>query len=112
MMNSSKLSKLWCSIYTLEEVNKCTNDNFSSDVDILPNEDVLGVTVIKKIKPECCDVCKGPIGYQFYDAKTIYGPWANMCTTCFLKLGPKKLGIGYGQKYEVNSKGEYVKTAG
>lgn len=48
--------------------------------------------------PEVCDMCKSKFGKHFYDAATIYGPWANLCEPCFDTFG-KGLGIGLGQKY-------------
>lgn len=32
-----------------------------------------------------------------YDGKTVYGPWANMCEDCFVRLGVG-LGTGRGQR--------------
>jgi hypothetical protein len=35
-----------------------------------------------------------------YDAMTVYGPWANMCQTCFDMHGTGVLGLGKGQRLE------------
>lgn len=60
--------------------------------------------------PKECDVCHKPIGEEMYDAKTIYGPWANMCVNCFNTIGVG-LGTGLGQMYRLKD-GKYVKEAG
>jgi hypothetical protein len=47
-----------------------------------------------------CDICKAD-GMQVdaeYDAKTVFGPWANMCRRCYVTYGPGRLGTGYGQR--------------
>jgi len=48
-----------------------------------------------------CDFCRIDVRSLpvFYDAKTVYGPWAVMCQDCILEHGTGKLGIGYGQCY-------------
>lgn len=75
--------------------------------------------------PEKCDTCDTPITTTFYDAattdpvcnalagRTIRGPWANMCPSCFT-LGPGcgKLGPGFGQQYEKQDDGKFMKVAG
>ena len=52
-----------------------------------------------------CDMCK--IDFRlpdikinaYYDAPTVYGSWANMCRTCYLKYRMHdKLGVGLGQQ--------------
>lgn len=42
-----------------------------------------------------CDFCGEPA--QF-DAKTSFGPWANMCQSDFQQHGVGQLGTGFGQK--------------
>lgn len=60
--------------------------------------------------PKECDVCHGPFnGGEMYDAKTIYGPWANMCFGCFNTIGVG-LGVGMGQMYRLKD-GKYIKEA-
>jgi hypothetical protein len=44
-----------------------------------------------------CDFCGKTAEY---DGATKYGPWANMCVTCFPVEG-RGLGLGLGQKLEV-----------
>jgi hypothetical protein len=63
--------------------------------------------------PTECDTCETPITEIFYDAKTQYGSWANMCPSCHT-LGPGlgKLGLGLGQKYEKQITGRFMKTKG
>jgi hypothetical protein len=50
--------------------------------------------------PKYCDVCKNELKEVFFDAKTKFGPWANMCNDCFNEFGVG-IGIGKGQKYQV-----------
>lgn len=45
-----------------------------------------------------CDFCEGEAEY---DAKTGYGPWANMCQADFETHGVGALGTGLGQKLVV-----------
>ena len=41
-----------------------------------------------------------------YDAKTIWGPWANMCRPCWESLGMyNDLGTGKGQQLELRKAG-------
>lgn len=48
----------------------------------------------------------------FIDGKTKMGPWANMTPDSFKKHGAGKLGTGYGQKYEKQEDGKWLKTEG
>lgn len=48
----------------------------------------------------------------FYDGKTKMGPWANMSPTSFKRYGLGKTGTGLAQKYEKQSDGRWLKTAG
>ena len=48
--------------------------------------------------PDKCDMCKAIIEDTFIDGRTIHGPWAIMCPTCFKVFGTG-LGIGKGQMY-------------
>ena len=50
--------------------------------------------------PERCDRCLEPIKDVFYDARTIWGSWANLCYRCFGDIGVG-LGVGKGQKYSL-----------
>jgi len=50
------------------------------------------------VMPEVCDLCQQPITNKFIDGKTIFGPWALMCTKCYDELGVG-LGLGKGQEY-------------
>lgn len=38
-----------------------------------------------------------------YDAKTIWGPWAYLCETCFKRYGPGRLGTGFAQRLVVKA---------
>lgn len=50
--------------------------------------------------PTTCNVCAMPITTEFYDMKTVAGPWAILCPGCALNgPGVGKLGTGYGQHY-------------
>lgn len=42
-----------------------------------------------------CDICHSK--KAAYDAKTVHGPWAYLCESCFKKVGVG-LGLGKGQK--------------
>lgn len=57
-----------------------------------------------------CDIC-GTKADSYVDGKTIYGPWANMCLSCFETKGIG-LGTGRGQLYENTANGQFVKVAG
>jgi hypothetical protein len=57
-----------------------------------------------------CDIC-GTKADSYVDGKTIYGPWANMCLSCFETKGTG-LGTGKGQLYMNNENGQFVKLAG
>ncbi len=54
-------------------------DNTSTLIDIIPQ----------------CDFCKTKKAK--YDGKTVFGPWANMCSRCFQEKG-MGLGLGLGQE--------------
>ena len=53
-------------------------------------------------KPVHCDLCHNPFGFkntmEFIDGRTVWGPWAIMCSVCHndQRIG---LGPGKGQKY-------------
>ena len=61
--------------------------------------------------PNTCDLCHRSINTVFIDGATTYGPWANMCPHCYGIFG-KGLGMGYGQQYEKQSDGQWLKTGG
>ena len=44
-----------------------------------------------------CDFCDDGSDASF-DAKTIFGSWANMCENHFFEYGFGRLGTGYGQR--------------
>lgn len=51
--------------------------------------------------PQRCDLCKIPfLDKHFVDARTIYGPWGNLCLVCHGEYGVG-LGTGRGQKYKI-----------
>lgn len=53
-----------------------------------------------------------PYGEVMYDAKTTMGPWANMAEESYRVHGVGKLGTGYGQKYEKQADGRWLKVEG
>lgn len=57
-----------------------------------------------------CDIHRYNLGQAgveaHYDAKTAFGPWANMCESCFVEVGPGRLGTGYGQRLVVKEAGK------
>ena len=61
--------------------------------------------------PAICDNCKQPFKTFMYDAKTVYGPWANLCSDCFNVIG-LGIGTGLGQQYIKNKDGDWIKNAG
>jgi hypothetical protein len=46
------------------------------------------------------------------DGRTMQGPWANMTEKSWRCYGCKKLGTGYGQKYERQKDGRWMKIEG
>lgn len=61
--------------------------------------------------PERCDICDVDIVDIFVDGSTIYGPWANMCQSCHIRIG-RGLGTDKGQKFQKQSDGSFVKVEG
>lgn len=62
--------------------------------------------------PDSCQICSRPFGGTMYNARTSpLGPWANMCRACFVASGGQ-LGTGYGQEYERQRDGRWLKVAG
>ena len=53
-----------------------------------------------------------PITNTFYDSKTVMGPWATMAPLSWFDHGVGKLGMGYGQKYEKQNDGRWLKVEG
>ena len=53
-----------------------------------------------------------PYKNVMYDAKTKFGPWANMTEESFREHGYGVLGLGKGQKYEKQSDGRWLKVEG
>ena len=51
-------------------------------------------------------------GEAMYDGKTVHGPWANMAEKSWRKHGCGKLGMGFGQKYEKQADGKWLKVKG
>jgi hypothetical protein len=61
--------------------------------------------------PIACQLCGDDIATKFYDAKTARGSWASMDEKCFQREGVG-LGLGKGQRYELNGDGHWEKTGG
>jgi len=57
-----------------------------------------------------CDICRNKIKVHFVDGATVMGPWACMCLACH-KLQGRGLGLGFGQKYQLQGK-DWVKIEG
>lgn len=51
-------------------------------------------------------------GGIMYDAKTRRGPWANMSEESFQEHGYGRLGPGFGQKYQMQADGRWLKIEG
>ena len=49
---------------------------------------------------------------EMIDGKTVYGPWANMTPKSWKKHGVGKLGRGFGQRYQKQSDGKWLKIEG
>ena len=59
--------------------------------------------------PTDCDICHRPLDGEFVDGATRLGPWANTCTSCFLRYG-KGFGTGRGQQYIKQPNNQWLKT--
>lgn len=59
---------------------------------------------------DTCQISGEPFDGVMYDARTPYG-WANICQNVFTRHGCR-LGTGFGQKYELQNNGRWMKTAG
>ncbi len=53
-----------------------------------------------------------PIAKVFYDGKTRQGPWAIMTPASWRTYGIGITGTGYGQKYEKQGDGKWLKVEG
>ena len=53
-----------------------------------------------------------PITDTFYDAKSIMGPWAKMAPSSWTKYSFGRTGTGFGQKYQLQPNGSWIKTEG
>lgn len=58
-----------------------------------------------------CNVCSAPFNGVMYDARVGRGAWGNICQKCFDDYGCS-LGLGRGQKYELQSDNRWLKTGG
>lgn len=61
--------------------------------------------------PHHCDICGEVFNTVFIDGKWMGRAWANMCQECHTNSGGK-LGLGIGQRYEVQPDGKWLKTGG
>lgn len=57
-------------------------------------------TEVKMAELPDCDIHKSQnqTVTAAYDGKTVHGPWAYMCESCWLLHGVGRLGTGYGQR--------------
>lgn len=63
------------------------------------------------MNPTKCDVCNGPLKDVYVDGRTVHGPWANMCPSCFfISPGVGKLGVGNGTKFERKGLGKWERS--
>lgn len=63
--------------------------------------------------PTMCDMDASPIIDEFIDGKTMMGPWACMCPSCWDTFGVGQLGTGMGQRYKRRPDGKnWVKIGG
>ena len=53
-----------------------------------------------------------PITDIVYDGKTVMGPWAMMTPVSWMVYGVGKTGTGYGQKYQRQDDGRWLKVEG
>lgn len=60
---------------------------------------------------ENCDVCHHQIDKAFVDGRMASGHWACMCLDCYDRSGVG-FGTGYGQLYEKQADGRWLKIAG
>jgi len=49
---------------------------------------------------------------QIIDGKTKFGPWALMTPASWEENGVGRLGTGFGQRYELQSNGKWLKVEG
>lgn len=49
---------------------------------------------------------------EFIDGKTRMGPWALMTLATWRRLGVGRLGVGYGQRYQKQPDGKWLKVEG
>jgi hypothetical protein len=53
-----------------------------------------------------------PITTTFIDGRTVMGPWAIMSPMSWVVNGVGRLGTGFGQKYEKQDGGKWLKVEG
>jgi len=53
-----------------------------------------------------------PYKNEMIDGKTKMGPWANMTAESWKEHGIGRLGQGFGQRYEKQSDGKWLKVEG
>lgn len=53
-----------------------------------------------------------PYEKTMIDGKTIHGPWANMTPESWKAHGVGRFGTGFGQKYEEQEDGRWLKVEG
>ena len=58
------------------------------------------------------DDFREPITTAFIDGRTKYGPWAIMTPLSWGQHGIGRLGTGFGQRYEKQADGQWLKVEG
>lgn len=61
--------------------------------------------------PISCDRCSAAIESRFFDARGVGNRWGCFCQRCFDEMHCS-LGMGRGQRYEINADGYWEKTGG
>lgn len=61
--------------------------------------------------PDCCQISGRAFGGVMYDAKIGSSAWACIDQVAFVNLRCN-LGVGFGQKYELQTDGKWLQTAG
>lgn len=63
--------------------------------------------------PADCQLCHADFKGVMFDARlpSLFNQWGNVCGHCFVECGGR-LGTGWGQKYEKQSDGRWLKVGG
>lgn len=61
--------------------------------------------------PKVCELTHTPLGNEFIDGRTVFGPWAIMSPEAHHDFGVG-LGMGRGQRYQKQADGKWLKVEG